>query len=231
MSYWQLFLHYLTDSANWTGSQGILFRLGQHLIYTGVAVGLAVAVAVPLGSYLGHRRRGGAAVVGFANTLRAVPTFAALVLLFVAIGDDPTPEILGALTAFALAPLATNSYVAVRGVDAAVVDAARGMGMSGRQVFRQVELPLAMPLILAGLRITIVQVVATATVAAYIDGGGLGRLIVDGLSSGNYGELLTGAFLVAVLALLLDGLMAVVVLLVRRRGGLPAVAVAAPRRG
>jgi len=109
-----------------------------------------------------------------------------------------------ALVLFALPPLVTNSYVGIREVDREVRDAAQGMGMSGMQVFRRVELPLAMPLVMAGVRIATVQVVATATIAALVGAGGLGRLVTDGLSSQNEGELLTGAVVVAVLALVVE---------------------------
>jgi osmoprotectant transport system permease protein len=226
-----MFTSYLTTGSNWTGSTGILLRIAQHLGYTAVSVALAAVIAIPVGAALGHRHRGGAAVVGFANALRAVPTFAALVLLFVGLGDHRTGETVGALTAFALSPLVTNSYVGVRSVDPAVTDAARGMGMSGVQLLRQVELPLAAPLIMAGLRIAVVQVVATATVAAYIGGGGLGRLVLDGFSSLDYGEMLTGAALVAVLALVLDGLLGLAVLTLRRRGRPTDPLALTPRRG
>jgi len=115
-----------------------------------------------------------------------------------------------ALVLFALPPLVTNSYVGIREVDPEVRDAARGMGMSGMEVFRRVELPLAMPLVMAGIRIATVQVVATATIAALVGAGGLGRLVTDGLSSHNQGELLTGAVVVALLALVVEAALALV---------------------
>jgi osmoprotectant transport system permease protein len=142
--------------------------------------------------------------VNATNVGRAVPTLAVLVLLFVVLGDHRTEETVLALTLFALAPLVTNAYVGVRDVDPEVIEAAKGMGLSGWQVLRRVELPLAVGLLMAGIRIAVVQVVATATIAAYIGAGGLGRPILDGLPQHDYGQVLAGAVLVVVLALVLD---------------------------
>lgn len=199
---------FLGQASSWTGPDGILARLGQHVELTAVAMAIACAVALPLGVWLGHIGRGGALAVNVSNAGRAVPTFAVLVLLFIGLGEHRYAEIIGALVLFALAPILTNTYVGMRDVDRDVVEASRGMGMSGLQIVRSVELPLAAPLILAGLRIAIVQVVATATVAAYIGGGGLGRLVLDGFTQRLYGQVLAGALLVALLALTLDGLLA-----------------------
>lgn len=195
---------YLTTGSSWSGSEGIPVLLAQHLALTGVAVLIAFVLAVPLGVWLGHLGRGGPLATGVSNAARAVPTFAILVLLAIGpLGIGKTAVIVS-LVLFALAPLLTNSYVAVAEVDRDVQESARGMGMSQLQVLRRVELPLGVPVLMTGIRIAVVQVIATATVAALIGGGGLGRLIVDGFETQNTGQLLTGAVLVAVLALTVD---------------------------
>ncbi|CAJ65351.1 MULTISPECIES: ABC transporter permease [Frankia] len=200
---------WLTTGASWRGDEGIAHRLGEHLLLTGASVGIACAVALPVGIGLGHLGRGGTLAINVSNIGRAVPTFAVLVLLAIGplgIGDTTTVV---ALTLFAIAPLVTNSYVGMQEVDAGAKEAARGMGMSGGQLLRRVELPLALPMIMLGLRLAAVQVVATATIAALIGGGGLGRFVVDGLANNRRPEVVGGAILVAVLALGVDGLLLV----------------------
>lgn len=210
MTSWHRFVDYVTAGSHWTGSAGILHRLDQHLALTAVSVGIAAAIALPLGLALGHIGRGGTLAINITNIGRAIPTFAVLTLLTLSpVGIGNTSTVI-ALVLFALPPLVTNSYVALREVDPEVRDAARGMGMSGWQLFRRVELPLGMPLVMAGIRIATVQVWATATIAALVGAGGLGRLITDGLSSHDQGQLLTGAVLVALLALVVESVLAVV---------------------
>jgi osmoprotectant transport system permease protein len=204
VSSWSQFRSYITTGSHWTGNTGILYRLEQHVLLTIVAVAIAAAIALPIGLTLGHVGRGGTAAINVTNVGRAIPTFAVLTLLTlspIGIGYKATTI---ALVLFALPPLVTNSYIGMREVDPQARDAARGMGMSGWQLFRRVELPLSMPLLMAGFRIATVQVVATATIAALVGAGGLGRLVTDGLSSGNRGELLTGAVVVATLALIIE---------------------------
>jgi osmoprotectant transport system permease protein len=205
---------WFSDGANWQGSTGIPDRIGAHLELTVIAVAVAMAIAIPLGLWLGHVGRGGILAINITNVGRAIPTYALLVLLFVAMGVFHRKlETLIALVAFALPPLLTNTYVGVREVDPRAREAAQGMGMTGAQVLRRVEIPLAMPLILDGMRIAVVQVVATTTVAALIGVGGLGRFVVDGFNNNDPGEYTGGAILVAVLALLFEGIF---VLLQRR---------------
>jgi len=200
---------YLTSSSSWHGSEGIPILLGQHLALTGISVLIAFVLAVPLGVWLGHLGRGGGLATGVSNIARAVPTFAILVLLAIGPVGINNKAVIIALVLFALAPLLTTSYVGVSEVDSDVQESARGMGMSQGQVLRRVELPLAVPVLMSGVRISSVQVIATATVAALIGGGGLGRLIVDGFETQDTGQLLTGALLVAVLALAVDLVFAV----------------------
>lgn len=210
---------WLSDGANWSGPEGILARLGEHLVLSGASVGIAAALALPLGTALGHAGRGGTLAINISNIGRAVPTFAVLVLLAIGplgIGDTTT---IAALTLFALAPLVTNSYVGVREIDGDAREAARGMGMSGWQILRGVELPLAAPMIIIGLRLAAVQVVGTATIAALIGGGGLGRFVVDGLAQHDDPKVVGGAVLVAVLALAVDAVLLCAQRLVAPRGG------------
>lgn len=200
---------WLTDGAHWRGPYGVPHQLAAHLEFTAVSVGIAVLIAVPLSLWLGHIGRGGTLAINISNVGRAVPTYALLVLLFVTVGvtqSDRRYETVIALVAFALPPLITNTYVGIRDVDPQAKEAALGMGMSGGQLLRRVEIPLAMPLIMDGLRIAVVQVVATTTVAALIGADGLGRFVVDGFSSGDPGEYTSGAILVGALALLLEGM-------------------------
>ncbi|HET7173136.1 MAG TPA: ABC transporter permease subunit [Nocardioidaceae bacterium] len=216
-------LTYLTDPANWTGSAGMLVLLLQQLLLTVTALVAVLAVALPIALWLGHLGRGGFLAINISNIGRAVPTFAVLILL--SIGPLGT-QVLGpygraglatlvALALFALPPIVTNSYVGVREVDHAVVDAAKGMGMTGWQVFWRVELRLALPLTVTGLRLALVQVWATATIAALVAGPGLGNVITAGFYRNNVGQGFAGAVVVAAVALVLEGLSALVEWLAR----------------
>lgn len=198
---------WLTDSAHWAGDDGIWHRLTQHLVLTVVCLLLSCLIALPVALVLGHLGKGGALAVNISNVGRAVPTFAVLVLLLLTPigrwGEGPTVV---ALVLFAVPPLLTNAYVGMRGVDRSVVQAARGMGMTGRQMLWRVELPLAMPLVLSGVRIAAVQLVATATIAALAGGGGLGRIITAGFNLASTPQVVAGAVLVALFALIVEGL-------------------------
>lgn len=215
---------WLSTAHNWWGPDGATHRIVQHLGLTAVSLAIAGVIAVPLGVWLGHIGRGGALAINLSNAARAVPTFAVLVLLAVGPLGLGNTAVVVSLVLFALAPMLANSFVGVDGVDRDVTESARAMGMTGWQVLVRAELPLAMPLLMTGIRIATVQVVATATIAALIGGGGLGRLVVDGFTTQNRGMLLGGAVLVAVLALLLDGVLALAQRSadpLRRRGGGP----------
>ena len=195
-------LVWLGDKAHYRGDDGVLHRLAVHLEVTGAAVGIACLVALPLAVWLGHRRsRAGAVVVAVFNATRALPVFGVLIVLAsTSLGTTNRSAVAG-LALFAVPPLLTNAYVGLRDVDRDVVEAARGNGMSGRQVLRSVELPLAVPLIAAGLRTSVVQVIATATLSAYVGGGGLGQFINEGFGRGDQVETAAGGVLVAALAL------------------------------
>jgi osmoprotectant transport system permease protein len=198
--------HWLADPAHWSGDDGVGHRLLQHLVLTVVCLVVSCLIALPVALVLGHLGRGGALAVNLSNVGRAVPTFAVLVLLLLtpvgAWGEGPTVV---ALVLFAVPPLLTNAYVGMREVDRSVVQAARGMGMTGRQVLFRVELPLALPLVLNGVRIAAVQLVATATIAALAGGGGLGRIITAGFNLASTPQVVAGALLVAVFALVVEG--------------------------
>lgn len=193
--------------ANWAGENGVWHRLGEHLFLTVVSLALSCAIALPVALVLGHLGKGGALAVNLSNVGRAVPTFAVLVLLLLspvgAYGQWPT---IIALVLFAVPPLLTNAYVGMRSVDPDVVLAARGMGMTGGQTLFRVELPLALPLLLTGVRIAAVQLVATATVAALAGGGGLGRIITAGFNLASTPQVVAGAVLVALFALVVEAL-------------------------
>ncbi|GAA2795014.1 ABC transporter permease [Streptomyces showdoensis] len=199
---------WLTTGANWSGESGVWHRLAEHLYVSGAALLLACAVALPLGLWLGHLGKGGTLAVNLSNVGRAIPVFAVLALFMVSplrnAGYVPTVV---ALVLFAIPPLLTHAYVGVREVDRAVVEAARGMGMSGGQLFRGVELPLARPMLMTGLRSAAVQVVATATIAAMVGQGGLGRIITAGFNTYDTPQVVAGAVLVALLALLVEALL------------------------
>ncbi|GGR44047.1 ABC transporter permease [Streptomyces netropsis] len=197
---------WLTTGAHWSGADGVWHRLGEHLFLTVVCLAISCAVALPVAVLLGHVGKGGALAVNISNAGRAVPTFAVLVLLLLSpLGTHGSWPTIIALVLFAIPPLLTNAYVGMREVDRDVVEAARGMGMTGRQLIGRVELPLAFPLILTGVRTAAVQVVATTTLAALPGGGGLGRIITAGFRLTDTAQVVSGALLVAALALLVEG--------------------------
>jgi osmoprotectant transport system permease protein len=197
-------LLYLNDPFNWTRRGGILELLGEHLRISALAVLAALVIAVPVGMLLGHTGRGGGFTVALSNVSRAIPTLALLTVFAVTpIGFGPRATTI-ALAVFAVPPILTNTYVGFREVDRDVVEASRAMGMSGRQVMLRAELPLATPLLMTGVRTAAVQVVATATLAALVAGGGLGGIITLGFAQQEYGVVLAGAILVALLAVLTE---------------------------
>jgi osmoprotectant transport system permease protein len=201
---------WLNDPINWEGKSGVPYLTYEHVYISGLAVGCAALVALPTALVLGHTGRGGGLTVLVTNVSRAIPTLALLTIFAAtAIGFGNRATIL-ALAVFAVPPLLTNTYIGVRGVDPDIVEAARGMGLSERSILARVELPLALPLIAAGFRTAAVQVVATATLAALVGGGGLGTIINSGFGRQDQGEILAGGMLVALLALLTEGSLALV---------------------
>ena len=203
---------WITDPAHWAGPDGIWTRLFQHVELSITAILVAALIAVPIGLAIGHTRKGEVVVVQIANLGRAIPSLAILALAFLvfvyvapafAFGFLPTAI---ALTFLGIPPMLVNTYVGIQQVDADAVESARGMGMSGRQVLFGLEVPLAMPLILTGVRLAAVTIVATATLSALIAGGTLGRYIVDGYANRNIPKVVGGSILIAILAILTDAL-------------------------
>jgi len=202
---------WFADPAHYQGSDAVQTRVLEHAAVSGLAVLVGLLVALPIGLYLGHTGRFGFVAVNVANIGRAIPSLAAIALAIPiagtllgiqnGLGFWPT---FFALIPLALPPILTNAYVAVRGVDPDVIEAARGMGLGEAGILRGIELPLALPLILAGIRTAAVNVVATATLGALVAFGGLGRYIVDGLGLQEYDRLFAGALLVALLAIAVE---------------------------
>lgn len=199
-------------------------RLVEHLAYTGLSVGIAALIALPLGFYIGHTGRGRQFVIGFTGGMRALPTLGFLFFLTMTLGLglSSTPAgLIGsiiALIVLAIPSILAGAYAGVESVPAGTVDAARAVGMTERQILTRVEIPLALPLIIGGVRAGVLQVVATATIASYAGLGGLGRVISSGIGLNDYDRILGGAFLVTALALVLDGLIALVQRLTRTPG-------------
>ncbi|GGQ16631.1 ABC transporter permease [Streptomyces mutabilis] len=191
---------FFSDSAQWHGYDGIPQRLLEHVQYTLMALGIAAAIGLPVGLLTGHTGRGGNAVAFVATAARALPSFGLLVLIAVVVGIGLLPVMIP-LVVLAIPPILVTTYEAVRSVDPAPVDAARGMGMHEPDILLRVELPVALPLVLSGLRSAAIQVVSTATIAAYVSLGGIGRYIIDGLYQRDYEKVVGGATLVALLAL------------------------------
>lgn len=220
MNYFRDGLIWLNDPLNWTNPGGLLDRLREHLVISFWAVLLGCVIGLPLGIWLGHRGRGGGAVVTVANLTRAVPTLALLTILpLTPLGFGKLPVII-ALAVFAVPPLLANAYTGLRSIDPETKEAATGMGLSGGQLLRRVELPLSVPYLAAGLRTAAVQVVATATLATFVNGGGLGQIITAGFGLGiNVGgnQIVAGGIAVVLLALLVEGVFAVVERLVTPR--------------
>jgi osmoprotectant transport system permease protein len=196
---------YLTTASNWHGSHGFGDRLVQHLGYSVEVLAISVAIALPLGLVSGHTGRGGAALSLLANATRALPTLGLLVIFALLIGVGLSAAVIP-LVLLAIPSILVNTNVGIRGVDRVLVDAARGMGMRPAQVLWRVEVPVALPLIVLGLRTAALQVVSTATIAAYVGLGGLGRFIIDGEAANNFAELGAGAVVVAVFAIVTEAL-------------------------
>jgi osmoprotectant transport system permease protein len=209
-------IDWLTDSANWSGSEGVPARTLEHLWYSGLSLVVASLIAIPLGLAIGHTGRGRFFVVNLAGAARAIPSLGLLYVmvlwLFPKLAGDSAflvPSLI-VLIVLAIPPLMAGAYAGVEGVDPAARDAAKGMGMTGGQVLAKVEVPNALPLIFSGFRSATLQVIATATLAAVAGTGGLGRFLIDGQKVRDYPQMASGALLVAVLALVVDLLLSLV---------------------
>ena len=224
---------WLTTAENWWGPTGILQRIEEHLQYSLLAVGLAAIIALPVGLVIGHTGRFEHGALGLSGAARAIPTLGLLVLLGRWYPVQVGPVII-VLAVLAIPPILANTAAGISGVDPAVRDAAQGMGMTPTQVLTRVELPLAAPLTLAGIRSALLQVIATATIAAFAGLGGLGRFIIDGFAVRDEARVYGGSIVVAVLALVGEGLFVLAQRsarpagLRRRRAPSPAVTVPIP---
>jgi osmoprotectant transport system permease protein len=227
---------WLTDPAQWSGRDAIPVRMAEHVLMSGISLVIGLAIALPLGLAIGHTRRWTGAVVAVTNVGRAVPSIGILGIAYVVtlplvaaldLRNIGTPATVIALIALAVPPIVVNAYIGIRDVDADTVEAARGMGMSGGQVLRRVEVPIALPVILAGVRTSAVQVIATATLGAILSTGGLGRYIVDGFAQLDEPQMVGGALLVMLLVLASETLFA----LAQRRVVSPGLRAGRPQRG
>ena len=201
---------WLTNPAHWTGPNGIPTRLLEHLLLSGAAFAIAMAIALPIGLAVGHTGRGASFAINLANLGRAIPTLATIGIvapltqaLDPALGFTVYPTLIG-LVVLALPPVLVNAYSGVAGVDRDLIEAARGMGMRERQILASIEVPISLPVILAGLRLAAVAIVATATLGAIFGFGGLGRYLVDGIAQNDDGQLFGGVVLAAGLTLLTE---------------------------
>lgn len=207
---------WLADPAKWSGPDGIPIRIWEHLTLANVAILIALVVALPVGLLIGHTRRGDVIAINLANLARAVPSYAVMVMaLPLTLALDPrngltTYPIAVAMVLLAIVPILVNTYAGLRDVDPELVEAARGMGLTEGQVLRDVELPLAIPVIVGGIRTAAVQVVATAALGAILGYGGLGRYLIDGIARREYDRLWAGVVLIAGLAILTEAFFAFV---------------------
>lgn len=198
-----MILDFLLDGANWGFDEGFPQRILEHLGYTALAMALAFVIAFPLGVWIGHTGRGSFLAINAGNAGRALPTLGVLMLVVSLAGAGLIPVTV-ALVLLAIPPILTATYAGVSGVDSEVVDAARGMGMTEPQIATRVELPNALPVIIGGVRIATLQVISTATIAAYVGLGGLGRYLFDGLATRDYPRVVAGCIVIAVLAVIVD---------------------------
>lgn len=211
MNYLSDALSFIFSTTNWSGDQGIAARLFAHLGYTALAVGIALLLSFPLALWLGHIRRGRNAVVAFSSALRALPSLGLLMWLALELSFGIRLPVVPAtivLTILAMPPLITGVVSGLGAIPRSVVESAKASGFSGVQIIAKVELPLAAPTIIGGIRSATVQVLATTTIVAYIGLSGLGRYLIDGLAIRDYTEMLVGALLVTALALVVDLILA-----------------------
>lgn len=208
---------WFSDSSHWLGDEGLLILIYQHLLYSFAALACTILLAFPIGCYCGHTGKGERVLLGCANALRALPSFGLIIILVIIVGplfDSDlafTLPCLIVLVVLALPSVILGIWSGITTIDRTVIDAARGMGYSPWRLLFTVELPCALPLIISGIRSATLQIISTATIAAYVSLGGLGRLIIDGLAQNDYQQMIAGALLVALLALLVDCVFSVLI--------------------
>ncbi len=199
---------FLTDSINYNGADGIPNRLAEHLLYTAETIAIGGVIAIPLGLWIGHTGRFRSVAVAITGSVRALPTLGLLTALSLIVGIGLTGPLIS-LVVLAVPPMLAGAYSSVESVNRQTIDAARSVGMTEMQILRKVEIPLGLPIIVGGIRSSVLQVVATTTVAAFVGLGGLGTYIINGQAIGDYAQMAAGSVLVIVLALALDGVFAV----------------------
>jgi len=203
-------ISWLLDSAHWLNDDGLLMLIFQHLIYSVEALAAAVIIAFPVGCYVGHTGKGATVLIGSANAMRALPSFGLIILLVIIFGPVFESDLafivpcLIVLIVLALPPIMMGVYSGIRAIDPSIIDAAIVMGYSPWKLLLTVEIPCALALILSGIRSAALQIISTATIAAYVSLGGLGRLIIDGRAQNDYPQMVSGAVMVGILALLVD---------------------------
>ncbi|MFJ2618007.1 ABC transporter permease [Glutamicibacter sp. NPDC087344] len=200
MSIVELVIQWFSQATTWSGPESIPIRLAEHLLYSFLALAVAAVIAIPLGLYFGHLRKGEIFVLTTANSIRALPTLGLLTLVVIASGIGILPPLI-ALVVLAVPPMLVNAFEGVRAVDHTIVDAAKGVGMTSRSILWKVELPVALPLVLLGIRLAAIQVVSAATIAAYVGLGGLGRFIFDGMGRRDFGQVAGGSIIIAIVAI------------------------------
>jgi osmoprotectant transport system permease protein len=221
---------WFADPTNWSGGDGVPVRLAEHLALSAIPLAVALVIALPVGAWVGHTGRGADVAINVSNIGRAVPSLAVLAISaqvlnrpLVDLGlrrEAAEAATIVAMLVLAIPPILTNAYVGISQVDDDIVEAGRGMGMRGREILRRVELPVALPVVLAGVRTAAVQVVATATLGAVFGTGGLGRYIIDGIAQRKYEEVFAGAVMVALLSVVTE----LVFAWIQRRAVSPGVA-------
>ena len=201
---------WFTDPAQWAGADSIPVQIGWHMLYSVIAMAIAFIIAFPLGVYIGHTGKGESVIVGIANAFRALPTLGLLIFMVLILAPRFSSRLAFVIPAMivliilAIPPILNGTRQGIRSIDQSVIDAARGMGLDQRQMIFQLEIPCAAPLIVSGLRSATLQVVSTASVAAYVSLNGLGRYIIDGRAANDYAQMAGGAILMAVLAIVVD---------------------------
>jgi osmoprotectant transport system permease protein len=217
MNYFIDAVNWVLDPANYQGPGSIPARILEHLLFTLVTLLMASAIAIPIGYAIGHTGRGLSAAVSIAGGLRALPTLGMVTLVGLSVGVGLTAPYV-ALTILAIPPLLAGAYTGFRAIDRGTIDAARAVGMSEWQIVGKVEVPLGLPLLIGGIRSAVLQVIATATLAAYVSDFGLGRYLFTGLKTRDYAQMLGGSLVVILLALALEGIFALIQRLVVPHG-------------
>lgn len=193
-------VRWLLQPEHWLGDTGILMRLREHIYYVLISIVLSSVIALPLGIALGYWRKGAFIIINLFNIGRAIPSLGLILLCIIVFGFNDIP-VFAALVAMSIPPILTNAWVGIYHADRPLCDAATALGMTPWQSLWQLRIPLAAPLIIAGIRTALVQLIATAVVAAYAGLGGLGRFLIDGLGQRDFPQVIAGSLVVSLLAI------------------------------